>query len=431
MAGEIQNITNALKIAYPPKAVEPVLNEELVFRPWLQKSIPAGAKVTDGGLINFGANLGPPQNVGQLVDGGTLPAPKDRTDRQFQLKPTLFAGAIQIGVVTFASANTGKSAFNGGEYRRRTDEMIGNLGKFIESTYVGTAGDGIRGYVDSDGTSTLVMKQPWGVKLFQKNMYISVRQSAGGSVRDSLDLRSITKKDPDTYTLTYSGADQTAVANDPVYVVVEATQASLTTTFANGLRGLIDDGTNSATIHGLTRTDSGNSPELNSVVDENGGTLRNLTEQILLRATMRVREFTEKAPSLLLFGPGQFQKYVEFCAPQRQRAVVTGKSRMNMATGAREEDMVHFYPGGQLNFMLSWDVLPRELYLLTPSTFFHYNALDMQWLDEDSLLKLTPTSSGHKAAYLAYMGSVENIGCDMPRGNAVIRDLKDPSIGDV
>jgi hypothetical protein len=54
----------------------------------------------------------------------------------------------------------------------------------------------------------------------------------------------------------------------------------------------------------------------------------------------------------------------------------------------------------------------------------------LDWIDEDTLLKLIPTNGGHKAGFLAYVGCVENIINTMPRANARLDDLNDPICGD-
>lgn len=431
-AGEFQNISDAIKILYPNKALEPMLNEELVFRPALMKNLPQGGKVVEG-IVKFGAWLSPAQNVGTLLDGGTLPPPKDRSERQFQMTPKVMAGSFQIGWQTKAAVNTGRSGFNGGELARRTEETVSNLGKYVESSYVSVV-EGIRGYVESDGSNNVVLKNPIGTKLIRDNMYISIRIAAGSTVRDSIDLRQVTAVDPSTRTVTYSGNDQTAVANDPVYVVNELTQtitADTTTTngvWVNSVRGLIDDGTLTTYIHTLDRTTALNT-KLKSVVDDPGG-LRSLTEQSLIRVCNEIRERSGKRPETILCGPGQIEKYIEFVAPQR-RFPVTGKGLQTKATGWQDDELVHYAPGTALKFMLSFDVVPRELFLLNWSTFFHYVAADMRWMDEDSLLKATPVSGGHKASWLAYMGTIENLGNDFPLANGVMRNLKDPQIGDL
>jgi hypothetical protein len=424
MAGEFEQITNALKIAYPPKAIEPMVNDEAPFRKALKKSVPAGSNKASEGILKFGGALNPPQNQGQLVDGGTLPAPKNRDDVQFQLTPTLFAGGLQIGMITKSAANSNKSAFNRGELRRRTEETIADLGKFIEQTYAGTHGTGRRARVESDGSNTFVAALPEGTTLLRENQYITVRTTDGGAtVRDSCDYRKITAINHDTRTVTYDGADQTLVAGDHVHPVVEASQSFTTNPFANGVRGLVDDATYLTTVHGLSRVTY---PKLKSVVNSNGGVNRNLTEQILIRTLNTVRARTGKRITDMWTGPGQFEKYIEFVSADR-RYPVTGSSPQSMVTGYT--NLVHVTPEGPLKLNLSFDIIPRELYLFNWDTFFHYVSEEMDWWQGD-MLKPTPTSGGFKASYMAYLVSIENIGCDMPLANAVIRDLRDPSIGD-
>lgn len=425
MAGEFDQITGALKIAYPPKMIEPMVNAETPFRAKLKKSLPAGGRVTEG-IVKFGANFAPPQNVGQTADGGSLPSPIDRTQDQFQLVPTLFPGGFQIGWITKAAAGSNKSAFNGGELRRRTEETIQDLAKFIDSTYVGTHGTGRRARVESDGANNFVAALPEGIQLLRENFRISVRTTDGGAgVRDSCDNRRITAIDPATRTVTYSGADQTLVAGDHVHVVVEAAQ-TLTSIFANGLRGIVDDSTFLGSLHGLSRVTY---PKLNANVKANGGTLRNLTEQILINACHESRQRVGKRVTDIWTNTGQIEKYIEFVAPDR-RYNVDGPGTQPKGTGYEEGQLVHYAPGVAAKFNISFDMVAREIFLLNWDTFFHYVAQEMDWWDDGNMLKPTPNSTTYKASYLAFVSSIENIGCDMPLANTVIRDLRDPLIGD-
>jgi hypothetical protein len=443
MAGEYQNLGVAIKTIYPNKSLEPMINEEAPFRQKLSKSVPSGAKISEGDL-KFNGVLALPQNVGQIVDGGDLQDAGERSEVQFNLKPTIFTATMNIGWLTKKVANTGKSAFNMGESKRRTEETVSNLGKFIESTYVGTAGLGIRGYVESNaGASGLTIANPEGVKLLRVGMKISVRAGSAdeagtaGAIRDAdSDGVRITSVNPTTRVIKCSTSDFTAtVANDAIQVVTTTTQTlgtslGVTGLYANGLRGLVDDGTNWRYIHGLDRTTAGYE-KLSSVVKSNGGTLRNLTEQLLIRTCHEIREGTGKRPTDMWSSPGQIEKYIEFVAPDRRRAVEGGN--YDKSTGYKaESELVHYAPGVKLVLNTSFDLIPRELYLLSWDTWFHYVAQEMQWVDDDSMLHMGVNSSGgRRALWESFMSSMENIGCDMPCANAVIRDLKDPAIGDV
>jgi hypothetical protein len=437
MVGLITDNTDSLKIAYPPKAVETMLQEDLVFRPRLKRSLPPGARLSDGYQINLPARLNSSQNVSQIADGGNFPIAKDPLDRQFIFKPTIFTADYQIGGLRKHVAASNVASFSaGGENRRQPEEAMSNLGKFIESTYVGTDGTGIRGYVESDpGANQIKMKNPWGIRLFAEHMYISERIAAGSTVRDSIDLRYITAIDHDTRILTYSGADQTPVADDPVYVTPESSLAgaTLAAMHANGLRGQVDDGTNATLIHTLDRTAAGNG-KLKSLVSSAGGERRNIGESLLMAITHDAARRSKKRASTLIMGEGQVEKYVEALAPQK-RFVATSGSRNagGSKTGYLLEELSFVSPSGTMDFMLSFDALPGEIYGVAWDALFFYSALDAQWLSgTEASLHLLPGSNGANAkfAYGAYLVSIENWGTDYPLAHFVIRDLKDRLLGD-
>jgi hypothetical protein len=432
MAGEFQNLGVAIKVVYPSKALEPMINEQAPFRAKLAKSVPAGAKASEGDL-KFNGVLALPQNVGQIVDAGDLQDAAERSEVQFNLKPTIFQATMNIGWLTRKAAASSKSAWNGGEVRRRTEETVSNLGKYIESTYVATV-DGIRGYVESSGAGGIVIKNPIGYKLIRQGMKISVRDSGTPTTaRATLDAVRVASVNAQTRTFTTdpAGTYTNAVLDDLIYVVVGlAANYGLTNVFAESLRGLIDDGSFKTTIHGVDRTAVGNE-KLNSVINDNGGSLRNLTEQMLIRTCHEVQETCGKRVSDFWTGPGQIEKYIEFVAPERRRAVSGGT--YDKSTGYKDGELVHYAPGTALRLNMSFDVIPREAFLLSWDTFFHYVSQEMQWVDDDSMLHLAigANNSSYRARWDAFMASMENIGCDMPCANAVLRDLKDPILGDL
>lgn len=435
-AGAFQDLGVALKTVYPQKAVEAIINEEAPFREALSKNLPAGGRVSEGEL-KFNGVLKTPQNVGQILDGGALQDAAERYEVQFALKPTIFQATMNIGWLTKAAANSGKSSFNGGETRRRTEETISNLGKFIESTYVGTAGNGIRAWAETTGVDStgVICRQPEGVKLLREGMKISWRDSANlatirvaSPVVDGARISSIT---PSTRlvvqdaTSTYSNV----VAGDVAVVVATASQ-TLTALYANGIRGIIDDGTYMATLHGLTRSTAAYGGKLYSQVAGNGGVLRNLSEKIMAQAFLEQREKTGKRITDVWWGPGQVLKYIDFVAPDRQRPVSGGT--YDKGTGFKSmEEFVHYAPGVAVKFHMSFDVIPREMFGFNWDSWFHYVAREMDWVTDDQMLHLGVGSSNYVARWDAFMASFENLGCDMPAAQIVFRDLKDPILGDI
>jgi len=434
MTGLITEISDSIKDYWPPKAVDTLLQENIVFRPKLIRGLPPGARISDGYEIRFAARLEPSQNTSQIADGGNFPIQKDATDRKFTFKTTVFAGSYVVGGLTRYVANSNKASFNGGEMKRRPQEVMSNLGKNIEMTYVGTTGNGIRGYVESEPAANQIkIKQPYGTRLLRPNMYVSERIAAASTVRDTIDLRQLTDVDDDNRTVTYSGADQTPVADDPIYVVPESALAGATlgSMHANGLRGQVGNSDDLLLFHALDRTAAGNR-KLNSVVDENGGERRNVSEQLLIRVAHKTARLSEKRPSTLIMGEGQIEKYIEHVAPQK-RFPAQGRQRPGKSTGYVISELNFATPYGEMEFMLSFDCLPGEIRGVSWDCFFFYSALDAQWMSGDeATLHLLPGSNGatHKFAWGAYLISIENWGTDYAIAHFVIKDLKDPLLGD-
>lgn len=425
MAGAFTSLTDSFKELYPQSVVESMVNDEAPFRAFLKRKTPAAFSVKEG-LVTFLAETGAQQALGQMADGIGLPPAMDRTDVRLQLIPTNFAAAIEIGFLTSSAGNSNKSAFNGGEIQRNTNGAISHLGKFIESTYTGTHGTGRRARVESDGSNNFVAALPEGVKLLRKGYYLSGRSTDAGSVSGSFDAQRITAITRSTRTVTYGGTDRTLTAGDHIHVVTVASQ-TLTSTFANGLRGLIDDGTYLGTVHGKSRTTY---PELNAQVFSNGGVSRNLTESLLVRAIQDTEEFSGKKITDIWAGPGQFDKYMEFTAPDR-RIMATPDNPGDRAMGSKFKFRV--YVGAtDAEFHRSFDIVPGELYGLNMDTFFHYVARELGPLDIAgvNMFNLSPGSGTYNASLLGYVLAQENIGCERFDANFVMRDLKDYQKGD-
>lgn len=430
--GAFDVVVDSVKDIYSTRGVQAMENAKRPFSRSLSKDLPADAKQFDEGIARFQANMAPPQNQAQIGDGQDLIAPIDRTEKRFTLKPTLFVGTFMVGWITKAAANSAKSAFNRGEVARKTEETVENLAKHIERIYCGTHGTGRLGRVASDGVNTLVLDVPEGIQLVRPNMRISVRTTDGGdTVRDSLDNRTITAVNRATRTITYSGADQTAVAGDHVHAVSGASQTSLSTISANGIRGLVDDGTFLDSLQGLSRTTY---PRLKALVMSNGGVLRNLTEQLMIHACNEVAQESGKTITHIWTNTGQVEKFVEFVAPDRRHVTKPGeKPRYVVGHGGAEDDtgLRLIAPGVDAEIRRAFDIVAREMYFLSYDTLFHYQAQKMDWWDEGAkILKPVPTSGGFKAAFFAAVSAQENLGIDMPIGNLVMRDLRDPLIGD-
>ncbi len=78
---------------------------------------------------------------------------------------------------------------------------------------------------------------------------------------------------------------------------------------------------------------------------------------------------------------------------------------------------------------VDFDVEPGRIYFLCWEVFGRYTAMEVDWIDDDALLKMIPTDGGHKAGFLAYVGCVENQINTMPRCSSRLEGLTDPILG--
>lgn len=417
--GAFEDITTELKNAYPPGTFEEPVNKEAPYRKSLQR---VKLKMHDG-IAKFPLGVASAWNVGMIADVGDFPTPIDPTRVQGEVTPELFVGSMQIGVKTKAAAKNKVGTFNdGGILPDRVEKTAEDVGKYMNRVYVGSHVGRLAQVESNSGGSVLVLSQPVGALLLEKNMRIEVRDALLlGAVRGTATNRTITVLTRDTRTITYSGADEaTIVAGDHVFITGTYGRSIWT------LPMIVGNSSDSASIFGQSRSTY---PELNAFVEDGPGGLRNLTEQLLLNAIDKPRREVGKKINRLLSNSGQGRKFVEFIQGERRYPGPTG-SAPKYTVGYDEDSLQVLAPGVNCKLEIDFDCHPRRIYGLSWETFGLYEAMGLDWIDDDSLLKMIPTSGGHKAGFLAYIGSVENQINTMPKANFRLGNLADPICGD-
>jgi hypothetical protein len=422
MAGSFSDIlATAVKTTYSADRVETMDNLLCKFAPWLDKNTAAHKK---GGTHKFYAILAGPGAVGYHADTDSMPVPNDRTGILLTLNPVLMTATMQIGEMTRYAANSDSSAFNGGEMAQRIKESFEEALKRRERMYAGTHGTGRIGVVDSDGAgSTVVLAEHEGITLCHKNDLISFRTADGGDVvRDTCDNRRIDTITPATLTIKYSGADQTLVAGDHVHLITKAAQTSLSTVNPNGLRGLIDNASLLATVHGQAR---GTYSDLNAQVNANGGTDREISQAIISQLLNEIERITGTVPTDIWTSIHQARMFFKFV--QQDRQVVTSGANPRYTTGYSEDQFRFETSLGTMTLHRSADIVPREAYFLNKRYIFRYVAKPLGWTEvgPGRLLPI-PATDTYKSAWFAASSLVENIGCTRFDVHGVIRDLRDP-----
>lgn len=414
--GAFQDITTELKNVYPTGTFEEPVNKVAKFRRDLQRVDLA----FNEGIGFFPLGVASAWNVGMIPDIGDFPVPIDPTRVQGKVTPELFVGSFQIGLKTKVAAKSTKGTFNaGGIMADRVENTVSELGKYINRVYVGSTG-GIMAVVDSNsGSSTIVLTKPRGAELLNKNMRVDFY--TGATPRVALNTK-LTVVNRAIQTITYAAANDATIAPGD-FVYIANTQGREIWT----LTQIVGDAADATPI--FTNGDRSVNPELSAFVFRGTSGLRDLTEQLMLDAIDAPYRETGRNINKALTNTGQARKYVEFIQAERRYPGPSGQAP-RYTLGYDEDSLQILAPGVNVKLEVDVDVEPRRIYFLAWDTFGRYESMSLDWIDEDTLLKLIPTSGGHKAGFLAYVGCVENIICTMPRANSRLQDLNDPISSD-
>lgn len=415
--GAIQDISNELKTVYPTGTFEEPVNKVAKFRRDLQK---VDLMVNEGGTANFPLGVASAWNIGVIADMGTFPAPIDPTRLQGVVSPELFVGSFQIGLKTKVQAKSAKSTFNaGGILADRVENTVAELGKYMNRGYVGSNGLKMAIVESNSGSSTIVLAQPLGAEILNKNMRVDFYN--GATPRVALNTK-LTVCNRATRTITYDAADDaTIAAGDFVYVANTYGRVVWT------LTQIVGDSSDAATIY--TNGVRATYPELSAFVLRGGSGLRDLNEQLVLEAIDFPMRETGKRINKAISNTGQARKFVEFVQADRRYAGPQGTTP-KYTLGYADDSLQIVAPGVNVTLEVDVDCIPRAMYFLCMDVFGRFEAMALDWIDEDTLMRLVPGSGTFKAGFLAYVGAIENVICTMPRANSRLEDLNDPICGD-
>jgi hypothetical protein len=417
-AGAYGSISEELKESYPSGTFPDAQNKEARYRKSLNK---VDLKFADG-VAKFPLHLNSSWNVTAIDDYGSFPDADDPDTVKGECVPEYLVGAFKVGKKTQKLASNKKTTFyDGGIIADRVERTIADLGKACNIIYAGS-NRGRIGVVASDGSNTLVLDTPLGTQLVKEGMKIDVYTAlSSGAVRDSLSSRKITAIVDSTRTVTYNGADQTAVAGDSVFF------AGMYGRTFYSMPDIVDDGINCPTIFAKSRATY---PGLKAQVLGAGGSLRNLDEQLILSAISRPWQKTGKRITRVISNDGQARKLVEYVTADRRFAGVSGGGKPKYTIGYDEDSLDITAPGVSAKLEIEPDAPPRSMFFLAWDTFGLYENSPMDWVDEGDVLHLIPGGTSFIAGLIAFVGSIENQFNTMPAANSRLDDLKDVLVGD-
>lgn len=421
-------LSTSLKQVYDDSIFEVMYNTNVPFFNLLKQ---VKSVRPEGAGLYFPFYLRSPQNIGTPAEAGNLPVVNTRTEVQGYVQPGQMIGTFEMSFI-FEAVGTQRGSFNKDEVKRHSLECISDLTKHVNRLYAGTHGTGRLGQVNATTSSlaTFVGKLPLGTLLMRPNMMIDVYSAdTSGSVRTGANAVKITDIAPTTRTVTFddgSGGAGSASLTADDHVYIDASYGNATV--PNGIAGLIDDGTLLTTVHNQSRSTY---TELKSVATAaaSGSNLANLTEDMLVRMALDIRQRSGSIIDCLLMNTGQIEKYLAFVRPDR-RYPQSGAGVPKYDTGYQEEPLTFVYGGKRCPMYVSEDIHPRRIYFVNKSKLRLGTLKKMSWYDHGggNIFAQGVNSTGYKTTQQATLVHIENLVNLQPNAHGVLTSLSDPQL---
>lgn len=256
-----------------------------------------------------------------------------------------------------------------------------------------------------------------GARFIHPDMLLSIRVgTTGSSVRaDNIRVASV---DYDNNTFTTDGAVSIAsvVANDSVYICIQAGTDSKDNEIM-GYGGIADDGTYVGTFQTASRTTY---PILKSSVIGTAGTLVNLTmDQIQRAMDLSYNNSGNAKTNFLLCHTGvraEAAKLVQL----NQRYMNIKDQGQGIKENLSDDSMETTLSYNDIPFVVDRDAPYYTIFGINTDSIKHYLIQDFKWLDQDGAVLSRVSGQAAYEAALSYYG---NLGSPNPNRNFVIRGV--------
>jgi hypothetical protein len=417
-ASTTSNLSGSLKAVYAPKFWAAMQDN---FTPILSDLEECPDEPIKGTGWNFPFHLQSPQAWKLNSEGGSVDTFRQRVEVQGTVNATEFVGGFQI---TELLKNVGKDAGAfGNELDRHVNETAEDVTKGMQRMFTLSHGTGRLAVVQTTTSTvnTFVGKLNEGVVGLMEGDLIDVYDAdTSGSVQ--LSARSVDAINRQTRTVTFSGATASLTADWGVY------KSGSYGRTVNGLRGLVDNATYAASIHGQSRATY---PALNAQVRDLAAEAagNDLTEDAMRRICddiYRVGGYVDR----IVTNVGGVNAFLAISDGDRRYNMERGKTAQRVL-GYREGDLLFSYHNGNLPIKINPNIPAREMFFLTwKNGFQKHTTRKLGWLEGEngSVLHLTPGSASYATSHIAIICAQVNISCRSPRHQGVIRGFKDASV---
>lgn len=406
MAQTLTNFDEALKIDYLP-----AIREQLENSTVLLSKIERNTKDVEGKRWQLTAHSQRNSGVGAGSETG-LPTAGQQGYKNPYGNVKYNRGRIQLSGPVMKAARSDK----GSMVRALDSETKGVVTDLKKDVNYQLMNDGtaVRALVNGDpGTGTTLTVDNPGTNWLFDGMKIDILNPSGGAARANSSAIAITSVDSTTVA-TMTAALDTAVADNDYVTRAGATDGAGTSYEMMGLKGIVDDGTYVTTLHNLSRNTYAWWKCSTHSEDDNGGTLRALSRELIQKSISAV-EKNGGTVSMILSGHDLRDAYVSL-EKSDNRYVNT----LTLDGGWRA---LEYTSGGNgsIPWVVDVDMLPNTIFFLDLNHLFLMEMSGWDWMDEDgAILSRVANSDAYEAVLFKYA----DLATDRPRAHSFLRDVQ-------
>lgn len=405
MAQTLSSFDEALKIDYLPVIREQLNNEKILLN-----RIQRNERDVSGKQWQMTAHYKRNSGIGARADNVDLPT----AGQQAYLNPydvvTHNYGRINVTGPTIQASRTDKGAMT----RAIESEIEGVTRDLQKDVNYQLFNDGTsrRCLVDGDPSTgtTLTVDSP-GTNYLYDGMLIDVIDASTGAVED--DAVVIDTVDSSTEVTVSVALD--AGIEDNSWVIADGSHDGAGVTVADsyemmGIKGIVDDSTYVTTLHNLDRSSYAWWKCATHANDDNSGTNRDLTLDLVQQSLTAVRKVGLGKTKLIL---SDFDMQDAYAA-----LLIADKRFVNtLELDGGFTAIAH----GEIPWVADVDCPPNTIFFLDTDHLFLFQTSDWSWMEKDGAILSRVTD---RDAYEAVLFWYSNLGTDAPGTQSFLRDVQ-------
>jgi len=401
MAATLATIDSYLKEVYQGRIREQ-LNDEIVA---LKRITRSGSGVTNevgGKYVTFPIHTRRNAGIGSRFESEALPTPGQQGHAAARVNLKYAYGGVQLTGQAISLSDTDAKAF-AKALDNEVEGLKNDLKKDMNRQVYGS-GNGAIGVASGANTGATV--PVYDARLFQVGAVVDTQTGNtvdnSGLVIDSVDVAA--------GTVTFTTTPGTALADGDIIVRKGSGVAAAGNRELTGLAAIVSD---SGTLYNI---DPSTEPEWKATVDDNSGTLRALSESLMINMVDSIRT-KGGSTTLILQSLGVRRAYFNLLSQLRQ--TVNTQQFTGGFTG-----LAFTTDQGEIPVVADPDAPLNKQWFINEDALTYYRDEDWHFIDRDgSMWKQVRDNSGDYDAYYARMVEYHELGTDRRNSHGLIDDI--------